>query len=364
MVRKVAISGYYGFQNIGDEAVLYSMLQALNTQGGVEALVFSNNPEFTEKQYAVESLNRWKLASIGKGLMKSDMLLSGGGSLLQDVTGPRSLIYYLGVALLAKLLGKKVVFYAQGIGPVTTPGGKFLVKWIANKVDLITVRDEGSKKLLQQLGVRRPAIKVTADAVLAIDKDKVAREAAAKLLEDLGVSLDGPPIIGISLRDWKNAANYKKAVAKTCDRLIEKGYRVMFIPFHFPGDIAPGRDTIRMMEHGEEAILFKQQTNVEEMLGLLAPLHMIIGMRLHSLIMAAVMGVPIIGLSYDPKVDSFMKLAGQPLAGRAETIDGEQLWHVVQEALEHREEDLPEYLRIIQELREKALETARLALEV
>lgn len=359
MVKKIAISGYYGFQNIGDEAILFSMLQAFNTIGDMESLVFSNNPEHTQKQYQVEALDRWNLLTLVKGLRASDQLVSGGGSLLQDVTGPKSLIYYLGVAFLAKLLGKKVMFYAQGVGPINTSQGKWLMRWIANKVDLITVRDEASKKLLQQLGVNKPEIRLTVDAVLGIDRNKINPQPGEKKLAEMGITLDEQPIIGISLREWQNPNNYKKAVANTCDNLIEMGYRVAFIPFHFPSDINPGRDTIKLMKHGDKAILVKNQTNVEEMLGILSKLHLMIGMRLHSLIMTAVMGVPIVGISYDPKVDSFMKQTYQPLAGRAETITEEELWATVRTALEERADNLPEYLQIIDEKRIQALETAR-----
>lgn len=364
MNKKIAISGYYGFQNIGDEAILYSMLQAFKTVGGLEPLVLSNNPEYTKKQHGVEAVDRWNLVKLFKSIKKCDQLVSGGGSLLQDVTGPRSIIYYLGVAFLAKLLGKKVMFYAQGIGPVNTPQGKRLMRWLANKADLITVRDEASKKLLEQLGINKPEIRKTVDAVLGINRQKVDKQPGEKVLKEMDISMDGAPIIGVSLREWRNPDNYKKAVAKTCDNLIEMGYRVMFIPFHFPSDIPPGRDTIKLMRHGEKAILMKTQVDVEEMLGILGSLYMMIGMRLHSLIMAAVMGVPIVGISYDPKVDSFMKETYQPLAGRAETITEDQLWDAVKAALETREANLTEYLQIIDEKREQALETARWAKEL
>ena len=359
MSKKIAISGYYGFQNIGDEAILYSMLQAFDAVGGIESVVFSDNPEHTYKQYGVEAVDRWSFLTLIKTLRKCEQLVSGGGSLLQDVTGPKSLLYYLGVIFLARLLGKKIMLYAQGIGPINTSQGKSLMKWLVNKADLVTVRDEASKKLLEELGINRPEIKETVDAVLGIDKRKINSQLGEKVLAEMGVSIDEAPLIGISLREWQNPDNYKKVAAKTCDNLIEMGYRVMFIPFHFPCDIAPGRDTIKFMKHGEKAILMKNQVNVEEMLGILGSLQMMIGMRLHSLIMAAVMGVPIVGITYDPKVDSFMKQACQPLAGRAETITDDELWNTVKTALENREANLPEYLQIIDGKREQALETAR-----
>ncbi len=358
MGKKVVLSGYFGFQNTGDEAILYSMLETFKLKGDFEVTVLSNNPEQTEKLYGVKALDRWNIFKVINGIKNSKLLISGGGSLLQDVTGLRSLIYYLGVVGLAKLLGKKVMFYAQGIGPINTSEGKFLLKWIANKVDLITVRDETSQKLLEQLGVTKPEIRVTVDAVLGIDKNRVNREPGKKLLDEAGITIDHRPIIGVSLREWQNPDNYKKVVAATCDRLIEQGYRIMFIPFHFPDDIAPSRDTIKFMKHGDEAILLKNQASVEEMLGILSKLHLMIGMRLHSLIMAAVMGIPIVGLSYDPKVDAFVKSTCQPLAGRAETITDDEMWHSVKEALDNREENMPEYIQIINEAREQALETA------
>jgi len=364
MNKKIAISGYYGFQNIGDEAILYSMIQAFDTIGGIEPIALSNNPKYTRKQYGIESVDRWKLFALIKSLRKCDQLVSGGGSLLQDVTGPKSIIYYLGVVFLAKLLGKKVMFYAQGIGPINTPRGKWLMKWLANKADLITVRDEASKKLLGQLGVNKPEIRETVDAVLGIDRKKVNTQPGEKLLTEMGIFKDEAPIIGVSLREWQNSDSYKKVMAKTCDNLIEMGYRIIFIPFHFPSDIDPGRDTIKLMSRGEKAVLMENQVDVEEMLGLLGSLHMMIGMRLHSLIMAAVMGVPIVGISYDPKVDSFMEQAFQPLAGRAEIITEGQLWDTVKIALETREANLPGYLQIIDKKREQALETARWAKEL
>ena len=104
------------------------------------------------------------------------MLISGGGGLLQDVTGPKSIIYYLGVVLMARLLGKPVFFYAQGIGPVNTVVGKALVRLVANRVNAITVRDPDSKEELAVMGVTRPPVYVTADPVLGLIRPNRPRE--------------------------------------------------------------------------------------------------------------------------------------------------------------------------------------------
>ncbi len=364
MVKKIAISGYYGFRNLGDEAILYSMIETFRSLGDVQLVVLSNDPSCTERQYGVKAVNRWKLREVFGAIRASDILLSGGGSLLQDVTGAKSVSYYLGVIALAKLLRKKVMLYAQGIGPVHSDQSKLLIKYVLNKVDLITVRDPASKNLLIELGVKKPEIKLVVDAVLGFDRNKVDKELGKMVLETAGIAVEGAPLVGVSLRDWQNRENYMRAVASTCDKLIEMGYRVVFLPFHFPRDIAPARDTIKMMRHSEQALLLKQHMNVQEMLGVLSGLHMMIGMRLHSLIMGAVMLIPVVGISYDPKIDGFMKAAYQPLAGRAETITEEELWSTVEATLNDREKNILQSQKIIDEFREQALDTARMVMDL
>jgi polysaccharide pyruvyl transferase CsaB len=350
----VAISGYYGFDNIGDEAILYSILQSLREiDKNIRPIVFSNNPEKTSKLYDVEAVNRWSIHTLSSVLFRSRLLISGGGSLLQDVTGLRSLGYYLGVVQLAKLLKNKVMFYAQGIGPINTAAGKKMLRFAANNVDLITVRDEASKELLKELQVKRPPIKVTVDPVLGLSREKIGLEKGRDILKHYGVS-DTAPVVGISIRDWKELSDYKKSVAKVADNLIQQGYQVLFIPFHFPGDIAACRNTMRLMKN--EAFLLKNSVTVEEMLSLVGNLEMMIGMRLHSLIMAAVMTVPMVGISYDPKVDNFLKMVFQPNAGRVETLTEEGLNKNLAKIIDNLQSVREELRDTVNKLSEKAKE--------
>lgn len=110
-VRRLVISGYYGFRNSGDEAVLKSILTALEeaaSQAGVtvKPVVLSAEPEWTTRQYGVEAVPRMKLAAVRQALRDSDGLISGGGSLLQDATGLGSIPYYLGIMEMARWAGK------------------------------------------------------------------------------------------------------------------------------------------------------------------------------------------------------------------------------------------------------------------
>ncbi|MGI6551886.1 MAG: polysaccharide pyruvyl transferase CsaB [Bacillota bacterium] len=365
MTSKIVISGYYGFQNVGDEGVLYSMIRTLRAEHpDLSITVLSKDPEKTAEAYGVKAANRWKLREIVRAVKECDLFISGGGSLLQDVTGPRSILYYLGVVYLAKLLRKKLFFYAQGVGPVTGALGKWLIKKVVNGVDLVTVRDEASRDLLLQLGVQKPRIIVTADPVLGLYAREMDRGPGIKVLANNGVPLGegAPPLVGISVRSWRNYQGYKKVLAALGDYLARKGYQVVFFPFHFPADVACCREVAKLMEAPSTVI--RDRMDVVEMLGALGELHLLVGMRLHALIMAFVMGVPLVGISYDPKVDSFLKDAGLPLAGRVETLDFGVLEKEVDKVLWDREGIKGRMEEAAAEMRSRARETGRLAVEL
>ena len=95
---KIVISGYYGFDNCGDEAVLLAMIHCLKThRPDVRITVLSDNPKKTQEMYGVKAVNRWKPLNIALAIFSCNLLISGGGSLLQDATSSRSLRYYLGL---------------------------------------------------------------------------------------------------------------------------------------------------------------------------------------------------------------------------------------------------------------------------
>jgi glycosyltransferase involved in cell wall biosynthesis len=90
----VVMSGYYGFGNAGDEAILQSIHQNISGTGGdISITVLSNDPEDTKNRYGYNAVNRFKLLSVFKALRNCDALVSGGGSLLQDHTSTRSRFY-------------------------------------------------------------------------------------------------------------------------------------------------------------------------------------------------------------------------------------------------------------------------------
>lgn len=360
--KAVVISGYYGFGNAGDEAVLFSIIQTLRSlRQNLRLIVLSQDPPKTAKAYGVEAVNRWNVFTVLKALRQADLLISGGGSLLQDVTGPRSILYYLGIVWAAKLLRRRVIFYSQGIGPVNGVAGRRLVKKIANRVDVITVRDDRSRKELLDMEVTQPPLYLTADPVLGLSRQDLNLNAAKELLLRNGID-PFRPVLGVSVREWRGLTGYYQVLAKGCDHLARQGWQVVFIPMHFPSDIAPSREVARWMK--ESSVILRENSPVTTVMGVIGHTSLMLGMRLHALIVAAVAGVPVVGISYDPKVTSFLKLVEQPAAGKVETLTEAELIQTLDQVILNITKQQEKVEERVAELRQDARKAAHLTLEL
>ena len=307
---KVLISGYYGFYNIGDEAILKSIIEALrNEDPNIDIVVLSNDVEYTKNTYKVNAINRWKLNEIYKELLKCDGLISGGGSLFQDVTSSRSILYYTGIIWLAKLAKKPIFIYAQGVGPIEKKNNRKIVGRFFNKVDYITLRDKESKVLLNSIGVRKD-IDIVPDPVMGFNIENYEFELPKYYIND--------DYITVSIRDWKNNnSEFQKNIALTCDKIVESGINVVFVPMHGKYDETVSKQVASLMSHNS-TVLSKDLTMEEKMMYIKGS-KLMIGMRLHALIFAATVGTPMIGISYDPKIDSYLNLIEQPSIGNVDT---------------------------------------------
>lgn len=357
-MSKVLISGYYGFDNAGDDTVLFGIISSLQKlYPAIQISVLSNKPKETTALFGIPAYNRWRFTEIMKQLRKTDLLLMGGGSLLQDATSPRSVMYYLSIVTMAKFLKKPVIFYAQGFGPISHPISKVLIKSIVNKVDVITVRDQGSADDMKQLGVTRP-IHITADPAVTIRPEDI----------DLGLShhrliQNGKRSMAISIRKWKNEENYKKVIAKMADEMIEKGWNVYFLPMQYPADVAPSQEIIHHMTR-PGAVLLNDKMNFHEIISFIGNMDFILGMRLHSIIIAAVMGVPFVGVSYDPKIDRFIERVQMDSAGSIQTLTYEALSEKVNQNLLSIEEVTCRLTSEVTELTAQAEQSSLLAVDL
>lgn len=318
-MARILISGYYGFDNAGDDTVLYGIITSLQKHmPDAELAVLSNTPAETQALFGIPAFNRWRMNSIIHQLKKSDLLVMGGGSLLQDATSPRSVIYYLGIVMMAKLLGKPVIFYAQGIGPITRTLSKRLIRSIVNRVDVITVRDEQSGEDLKSFGVVKAPIHVTADPAVTINPQNVDTTFGKTIIQKYKPH-STRPVMAISVRAWKNEQAYKTEIARFADEAIRRGWDVFFLPMQNPADVGPSRDILELMQESG-AVLIEEKMNFKQIFSFIGASQFVLGMRLHSVILAAVMSIPFAGVSYDPKMDRFVRRLNMESAGHIKDL--------------------------------------------
>ncbi len=292
-MKKIVISGYYGFDNLGDEAVLAGITSLIQKHDlDTKITVLSSKPDKTSELYGVNAVSRTSIIQVAAALAEADLFISGGGSLLQDVTGSFSVPYYLSLAWLAKIQGVKTVYYAQGAGPLNKKWSQKLTAFTLNRFNLLGVRDQGSKDLLKKIGVKKE-IKLTVDPVFALyDKLNVNRQ-----------KIKGEIEIGISVRPW--SVDYLKKLAEGLNEFAKtKNCKFLIYPMHQGTDENPSQILKDMLD--SEAEIISLPGEAEMALKDFSHLDLFIGVRLHSLIFALLNQIPLLALSYDPKIEGLM----------------------------------------------------------
>ena len=349
---RVVMSGYYGFGNAGDDAILDSIQQAIRAASDdVSVTVLSNDPELTRMQYGLNAIPRFRIWKVYQALREGDALLSGGGSLLQDTTSTRSLLYYLSVIRCAQWLRKPVMLYANGIGPVRRPANRRRVRQVVERSALVTLRDHASAKELMDMGVTRP-VQVTADPVFHLEP--AGPERSAQLCTASGLP-EGRPFAAVSVRDWHSVGDFYSQLAGLCDHLRrEHGLEVLFLLMQHSQDREATAQVRANME--EPSYVLDVPCTPRELMGVLGRAKLCLAMRLHTLIFAARMAVPAMGLVYDPKVASFLEELDLPAAGDVERFDG-------REARRRADALMADYGAVLSRLRRKSEQLAQAAKE-
>lgn len=312
-MKRLLLSGYYGYGNAGDEAVLAGLVagfRAARPDGEMEIVALSGSPLETQAAYGIAAADRYKPGALLREIGRADLVLSGGGSLLQDVTSAHGIFYYLGVVRMAQMLGRKTMFIAQGIGPLKLGRSRRLVRSVANRLNAVTVRDSASADLLRAIGVTRPPIEVTADPALLLEAAPVFPPSPIAG-EGLGV---GVASFGVALRPWHGQEGVAAHVADACASVLS-GRRALLLPMQTGSDKPVAEQFARQWHQGNQvgnrATLCSLEKGLTPLLANITSCDLMIGMRLHALILAAAAGVPSVALSYDPKVDAFMQASGQ-----------------------------------------------------
>lgn len=386
-----------GTFNLGDEAVIASFLKNLRYLiKDVEVTIFSCDPKRTSKSHNVKSI-RMDMSVLGvikslfrtlKTFSKMDLLVWGGGNLISDGSSQLYTPFHLIKVLLAKLMGKKVIVYAIGVGPLNGSFGKFLTRVIVNHVDIITVRDEESKKILENVGITKPPIYVTADP--AVNLEPAKKSVVRKILKDDGIiKREKQQLIAIvprrvfhrkskflfssiipikykvkfGLINKKSKIKFEKfeeALAKAADYLVEKlNARIVFIPMQMSAeqqqqDDKISAEIIQKMKHKKNACMINSyKYSIQELKGIYGQMDLVIGVRFHAIILSASMNVPIVSLPYSQKGKRLTKRLGlEKYSIPVEGVEYKNLVEKIEKVLLDKnsiKKDLKEKTKLLQE---------------
>ncbi len=267
--------------------------------------VLSATPEQTAHDFRVEATPRWDRHEVKRAIERADVVLSGGGGLLQNITSLKSLLYYAGIVRTAIHAGRKTMIFAQSIGPLDFLG-KQTVRECCKGLTAATVRDERSRELLSSL-VRDIRVERTADPVFLLEPEKELdpeRDPYAML------GANGEPLVVVSVRPTAYFKQGAGRLVTAVDRLAELGAKVVFLPFGGAEDAEASTAIIRQCRSTPMLVPMDRLATAAR---LIARARLVVGVRLHALILAIRFGVPFLAVPYDPKVASLCEDVTYPL---------------------------------------------------
>lgn len=308
----LGVLGSYGGRNLGDEAILTSLLAQLRARRpDARVVVFSRCPDHTHRAHDDVEVVGWEGVSrdhTGAALARLDLLVVGGGGILYDTEARR----YLRLVRTAQQHRVPAFVYAVGAGPLTEDVDCGMVRETLGTVAEVTVRDEESKVVLEEVGVACP-LSVTADPALLLEPETFD----GRMLRREGVPA-GRRLVGMSVREPGRAAQnldadeYHQLLAHVGDFLVHRlNATIVFVPME-RDDIRHAHAVVAGMTAAEHCRILHGGYRPTQILGLMRHLDLAVGMRLHFLIFAALAEVPLLPLPYAGKVFDFAQRIGAP----------------------------------------------------
>ena len=340
-MKKIVIAGtsVYGIENFGDEALLAVLCRELNEKAeDLEIMLLARHPgKDLEDFYSVKtfknlehdskenSIGKWfyglnptdpqdHLSNVLKEIQSADLLILGG-----DPFSEISLGFYRGLMphatlliTLAKAVQTPVMYYAVHMGrPILSEAGKEMTKFCVTNVDKITLREDFSETVLNEMGIETDNCVVLADGAFGLNPVE-GKEQGMEILKRNGIEFKSDKVIGINFRHqywtWTKEewAHYRAMVVDICDYMIEEyGVDLLFIPNStyeidakyqlYQDDRPTARDIYADLKNKEHAHKIEEKLDLYQTLTLFPLLDMHYSSRRHSLVFAALHGVPIIG---------------------------------------------------------------------
>ena len=156
MTARIALAGWFGADNLGDELILRSLTEEL-AKRGMAPVALSVNAESTERDHGIEAIqHRSPLQSptLLRALRNVDALAVAGG-LIQAETSPWNLPFHTSRIWAARMARRPVVSVGLGVGRVRGAAGRALAVRSLRHANRLVVRDSDSQRRLQNWGLRQ-----------------------------------------------------------------------------------------------------------------------------------------------------------------------------------------------------------------
>lgn len=343
---------WYSSKNVGDQAILISITNLIKKYiPDIEFFVPCSNPEFLYKEHGFRSYShRKQLIRILSTIAKLDLFIIGGGTPFYDDWV--HMLYCLVLVLMAKFFRVPIMVYAVSTQDIKTKFARYLTKFVLVHSDIVSIRELVTVERIKSLGVKRE-IHLTSDP--AITLTPISPPELEKIFEDEGINGSEQPLIGICAHFFSTTdayrvhhyqrfseeviKNYKNVMAQIADYLSSIG-KVVFIPMHAAtpdNDVEAAEEIIKLMKYSSKVKSITKQYNPQEICSIFSRLDLIIGIRLHSLVIAAAANTPIVSISYAPKLAGFINIIEQSqYMCELESLSFEDLKSKVENALSNK----------------------------
>jgi polysaccharide pyruvyl transferase CsaB len=282
----VALAGYYGFGNLGDELLAAALIRNLELLGipRERMVLLSADPSRSKEEFGVACVQRWSLAALWATFRESETLLLGGGGLFQDATSLRSCLYYWAVVRLAARAGCRPWAFGQSVGPFRRSTAARLTKNALRLCVYRGVRDEPSLELLHAWNLEGTLVP---DPVLSLDVRKCSGEEA----------------LLVNLRPWRNDLPLR--AARACAELA-RAYSLPVV-----GVALAREDEDLLASFSAQGILpcrhILRVRSLSDASGAWCAGRFAVGMRLHFVMLSAMFCRAVTAIPYDPKVEAFAR---------------------------------------------------------
>ena len=297
------------------------------------------------RMYDSEDIQRFEAA-----LQQSDFLMIGGGNAIFFLSpATLSAQRFDQVVSLAKQHQLPIFVSSIGIGPFSTKKQQNAAIATLKKCDFVSFRDKRSLEYLKNAG--HPAAYASVDPVFLLPEVETFEQLKAqkKLQQRIGICVIDYRITGCSRKDY---LNYLKDMKNLIHDLAAAKKEIMLFSSEVQDYETIETLYVEFLKDPQVNVVFVKEK--EDLLALYQSLNLVIGTRMHSMIVTVSQFVPIIGLSWQQKVVEMFKNLGieeDVLAIADLSKKREILSKKIDEKLENTDQELIEMRRHKEEMR-------------